>query len=60
MYEIQMTAINEVGTSSASPMATERTREAGMCRFFNLISTIVTCVFHFKVAMLCFREFRPV
>ncbi|KAI8435034.1 hypothetical protein MSG28_003463 [Choristoneura fumiferana] len=28
VYEIQMTAINEVGTSSASPTATERTREA--------------------------------
>lgn len=29
LYEIQMTAINEVGTSDASPTATERTREAG-------------------------------
>lgn len=29
VYEIQMTAINEVGTSEESPMATERTREAG-------------------------------
>ncbi|XP_026329233.1 protein sidekick isoform X2 [Hyposmocoma kahamanoa] len=28
VYEIQMTAINEVGTSEESPMATERTREA--------------------------------
>ncbi|XP_041977027.1 protein sidekick isoform X3 [Aricia agestis] len=28
VYEIQMTAINEVGTSEASPTATERTREA--------------------------------
>lgn len=29
VYEIQMTAINEVGISVASPTATERTREAG-------------------------------
>lgn len=29
VYEIRMTAINEVGTSVASPTATERTREAG-------------------------------
>ncbi|XP_063378104.1 protein sidekick isoform X1 [Cydia fagiglandana] len=28
VYEIQMTAINEVGISTESPMATERTREA--------------------------------
>ncbi|XP_059054428.1 protein sidekick [Achroia grisella] len=28
LYEIQMTAINEVGTSAESPIATERTREA--------------------------------
>lgn len=28
VYEIQMTAINEVGTSAASPTAVERTREA--------------------------------
>ncbi|XP_053624713.1 protein sidekick isoform X3 [Plodia interpunctella] len=28
LYEIKMTAINEVGTSAESPMATERTREA--------------------------------
>jgi protein sidekick len=29
VYEIRMTAINEVGTSDESPIATERTREAG-------------------------------
>lgn len=37
VYEIRMTAINEVGTSAESPTAFERTREAGEYIFISSI-----------------------
>ena len=34
-YEVSMQACNDVGCSLAGPIALERTRESGMCVFWN-------------------------
>ena len=62
MYEIRMTAINEVGTSVASPTAMERTREAGELKtniiyFFSIIDIKKTHFFkaEAKIILIMFQ-----